>query len=147
MNWGKLMTNALMGPVLAQVGLTLVTLLVLYATRLPPMFVAKPSNKAMQDPKTRELLPKQARFAAENYNHQFEAPVVFYVLCLGAMVAGIGGEVTLQLAWAYVGLRVLHSLIHITYNRVMHRFAVFSLSSGVLIALFINLAMAYWGTA
>ncbi len=138
------MSDALMGPVLAQVGLTLVTLLALYATRLPPMFAAKPSNEAMQDPQTRQLLPKTARFAAENYNHQFEAPVLFYAMCIGAMVAGIGSETTLGLAWIYVGLRVVHSIIHITYNRVMHRFTVFSLSSSILIALFVNLAMQYF---
>lgn len=137
------MSNALLGPVLAQVGLTLVTLLALYATRIPAMVVAKPSNKAMQDPKSLDLLPKNARFAGQNYNHQFEAPVLFYVLCLGAMLAGIGNETTVMLAWGYVGLRVLHAAIHITYNRVLHRFAVFSLSSFVLIALFINIVLQF----
>lgn len=137
------MSNALLGPVLAQVGLTLVTLLALYATRIPAMVVAKPSNKAMQDPKSLDLLPKNARFAGQNYNHQFEAPVLFYVLCLSAMLAGIGNETTVTLAWGYVGLRVLHAAIHITYNRVMHRFAVFSLSSFVLIALFGNIVLQY----
>ena len=137
------MDYSLMGPVLAQVGLTLITLFALYATRLPPMIVAKPSNKVMQDPKSLEMLPKNARFAAQNYNHQFEAPVLFYVLCFSAMITGLAGEVTLMLAWGYVGARVLHSIIHITYNRVMHRFAMFSLSSFFLIALFINIVMAY----
>ncbi len=137
------MSNALLGPVLAQVGLTLFTLLALYATRIPAMVVAKPSNKAMQDPKSLDLLPKNARFAGQNYNHQFEAPVLFYVLCLGAMLAGIGNETTIMLAWGYVGLRVLHAAIHITYNRVIHRFAVFSLSSFVLIALFVNIVLQF----
>lgn len=141
------MTHILMGPVLAQVGLTLVALLALYATRLPAMIVAKPSNEVMQDPKSLDMLPKTARFIAANYNHQFEAPVLFYVLCLGAMIAGLVNDMTVTLAWAYVGLRVLHAAIHMTYNRVMHRFMVFVLSSLVLIALFINVAMAYWGAA
>ena len=139
------MTHALMGPVLAQVGLTLVTLMVLYATRVPAMIAARPSNEMMQDPKSRDLLPKPARFAAENYNHQFEAPVLFYVLCICAMVTGLGDQTTLMLAWAYIGLRVVHAIIHIVYNRVMHRFAVFSLSSLVLIALFFDLALEYRG--
>lgn len=138
------MDYALLGPILAQVGLTLVTLLALYATRLPAMIVAKPSNKVMQDPKSLEMLPKSARFTAQNYNHQFEAPVLFYVLCFGAMISDLGNEVTLALAWGYVGARILHSLIHMTYNRVLHRFAMFSLSSFILIALFINIVMAYF---
>lgn len=137
------MNTALFGPVLAQVGLTLVTLLALYATRIPAMVIAKPSNKMMQDPKSLEKLPKAARFAGQNYNHQFEAPVLFYVLCIGAMVAGLGNETTLAIAWTYVGLRIVHAVIHITYNRVVHRFLVFSLSSFALIALFIDLALQF----
>ncbi len=137
------MEHALLGPLLAQVGLTLITLLVLYANRLPPMMAAKPSNDVMQDPKSLERLPKTARFAAQNYNHQFESPVLFYVLCLGAMLAGLGTETTLLIAWAYVGLRVLHAIIHITYNRVIHRFIAFSCSSLALIALFIDIALQY----
>lgn len=139
------MSNAMMGPVLAQVGLTLFTLLVLYARRIPAMVAAKPTNEMMQDKKAVQSLPAPARFAAENYNHQFEAPVLFYVMCLGAMVAGLASEAALMLAWAYVALRVVHTSIHITYNRVMHRFLVFLTSSIVLIALFGVLAMQYWG--
>jgi hypothetical protein len=85
-----------------------------------------------------------ARFAAENYNHQFEAPVLFYVLCLSAMITGLGTEYSVMLAWVYVGLRIIHSVIHCTYNRVLHRFAAFSLSNLVLIALFLTLAIDYW---
>lgn len=138
------MPNAMMGPVLAQVGLTLVTLLILYARRVPAMVAAKPTNEVMQDKKSLQALPAPARFAAENYNHQFEAPVLFYVICLGAMVAGLASEAALMLAWAYVGLRVLHSIIHITYNRVLHRFSVFVISSIVLIALFVVIVVKYW---
>lgn len=138
------MSNAMMGPVLAQVGLTLVTLLILYARRVPAMVTAKPTNEVMQDKKSLQALPAPARFAAENYNHQFESPVLFYALCIGAMVAGLASETSLMLAWAYVAARVVHTAIHITYNKVMHRFAVFVVSSFVLIALFFVVAMQYW---
>ena len=141
------MEYALMGPVLAQVGLTLIMLLVLYVFRLPALIIAKPPNEVMQDPKALDKLPKPARFTAQNYNHQFEAPVLFYVLCLGAMITGLGNEMTVALAWAYVASRVLHTLIHATYNRVMHRFAVFSISSVILIALFVNIVLAYLASA
>ena len=139
------MSNAMMGPILAQVGLTLVTLLILYARRIPAMVAVKPTNETMQDKKSLQALPAPARFAAENYNHQFEAPVLFYVMCIGAMVAGLANEASLMLAWVYVALRALHTAIHITYNRVMHRFMVFLTSSIVLIAMFGVLAMQYWG--
>lgn len=139
------MSNAMIGPILAQVGLTLITLLVLYARRIPAMVAAKPTNETMQDKKSLQALPAPARFAAENYNHQFEAPVLFYVMCISAMVAGLANEASLMLAWAYVALRGLHTAIHITYNRVLHRFMVFLTSSIVLIALFGVLAIQYWG--
>lgn len=141
------MNSTLIAPVLAQVGLTLVTLLVLYMYRIPALAIAKPSNEVLQDPKSLEKLPKQARFAGQNYNHQFEAPVLFYVLCIVAIVAGLGDETTLAVAWAYVGFRVLHAIVHITYNKVMHRFAVFSLSSFALIWLFIDITRHYLAMA
>lgn len=137
------MNSALLGPVLGQVGLTLVTLLVLYAFRIPALAIAKPSNEILQDPRSKEKLPKPARFSEQNYNHQFEAPVLFYALCIGAVAAGLGDATTVQIAWAYVALRVLHSFIHITYNRVMHRFTVFTLSSVVLIWLFVDITQHY----
>lgn len=137
------MNSALIAPVLAQVGLTLVTLLVLYLYRIPALAIAKPSNDVLQDPRSLDKLPKHARFAGQNYNHQFEAPVLFYVLCGTAMVADLGDETTLLIAWAYVGLRIVHAIVHITYNRVMHRFAVFSLSSFALIWLFVDVTRHY----
>ena len=137
------MNSALIAPVLAQVGLTLVTLLVLYLYRIPALAIAKPSNDVLQDPRSLDKLPKQARFAGQNYNHQFEAPVLFYVLCGTAIVAGLGDETTLLIAWAYVGFRIVHAIVHITYNRVMHRFAVFSLSSFALIWLFFDVTRHY----
>lgn len=131
--------SSFMGPVLAQVGLTILVLFLLYMRRLPAMAAVKPTNEVMQDKASLQKLPMSARFAAENYNHQFEAPVLFYVLCLGAMITGLGNELSVQLAWGYVVLRALHSVIHCTYNRVMHRFAVFALSNLVLIALFLTI--------
>lgn len=138
------MSTEMMGPVLTQVGLTLFTLLVLYSRRLPAMMAAKPSNEAMQDKKSLQSLPAPARFAAENYNHQFEAPVLFYVMCIGSMVAGLANEAAVMLAWTYVALRVVHTAIHITYNKVMHRFLAFLISSIVLMALFVVVAIQYW---
>lgn len=66
-----------------------------------------------------------------------EMPVLFYVVCLVAIVAGATTAAILALAWVYVALRVVHSIIHISYNRISHRFAAFALSNGVLIALWV----------
>jgi hypothetical protein len=72
-----------------------------------------------------------------NYMNLLEAPMLFYVACVLLYVTS---GVTLRavvLAWAYVGLRVVHSLIHLTYNRVPHRLAVFAVSNWVLAVLWV----------
>jgi hypothetical protein len=63
-----------------------------------------------------------------------ELPLLFYVASLMFYVAGRVDEVALGLAWAYVALRIVHSLIQLTYNRVMHRLVPFAVSNVVLTA-------------
>lgn len=67
--------------------------------------------------------------AADNFRNLFEVPVLFYALCLALGLAGLATPGFVLAAWAFVGLRAVHSLIHVTYNRVMHRFIVYALSS------------------
>ena len=64
-----------------------------------------------------------------------ELPVLFYVVCLLIFTTGQGAALQVGLAWAYVALRVVHSLIHLSYNHVYHRLAAFVVSNGVLAAL------------
>jgi len=139
------MEHAILGPVLAQAGLTFIVFFLLYARRLSAMAATKPTNEQMQDKGSLANLPAPARFAAENYNHQFEMPVIFYVLCVAAAISGLGGESLVSLAWLYVALRAIHSLIHCSYNKVMHRFLVFSISAFVLLAMLIMMALDYGG--
>lgn len=139
------MENALIGPVLGQVAITFIAWLVLYTRRLPAMAASKPTNEQMQDKANLAKLPAKARFAADNYNHQFEMPVLFYVLCFAAMAASAVDGMMVSLAWAYVALRAVHALIQMTYNTVMHRFFVFTISGIVLVVMFVKLAMNYWG--
>lgn len=138
------MELSMIGPVLGQVGLTLVMWIVMYARRLPAMAAAKPTPEEMQVKENLLKLPASARFAAENYNHQFEMPVLFYVMCFAAMMTGTLGGGMVNLAWAYVALRAIHAVIHVTYNKVIHRFLVFCVSSIVLMIMFVKLALAYW---
>jgi len=65
------------------------------------------------------------------YMNLLEIPVLFYVICLMLFVSARVDQTFLYLAWVYVGLRVLHSLIHTTYNNVYHRLTVFALSNFV----------------
>ncbi len=86
-------------------------------------------------------LPAQVRWKADNYNHLFEQPTIFYpVVIIAALVPGAGTP-EVGLAWAYVASRVVHSVFQATVNRIEVRFALFFLSSLVLLALVIRTAL------
>ena len=79
--------------------------------------------------------------AADNFRNLFELPVLFYFAIGVAVQTGQGGTLVLSLAWAFVGLRILHSAIHCSYNRVMHRFTAYVLGALCLWALLALLAL------
>lgn len=80
-----------------------------------------------------------------SYMNLLEAPVLFYVLCLAMYVTEHLSPLSLKLAWAYVGLRVMHSVVHLSYNNVIHRLSLFALSNLVLVALWLMLLMRLLG--
>ena len=67
--------------------------------------------------------------ASDNFRNLFEMPVLFYALCLGLAVSGLATPLFAAAAWVYVVLRAAHSFIHVSYNRVWHRFSVYAVSS------------------
>ena len=75
--------------------------------------------------------------AADNFRNLFETPVLFYALVACAIAVSHVPPWLVIGAWCYFGLRIAHSLIHCTYNRVMHRLAMFMLSFGLLVALWV----------
>jgi hypothetical protein len=78
---------------------------------------------------------------ADNFRNLFETPVLFYALCLSLAVTQSATPLMLAGLWAYVALRVVHSAIHCTYNRVMHRFAAFGAGFVLLLVLWMNFAL------
>ncbi len=82
-------------------------------------------------------VPPEVSLPNRNYMNLLELPVLFYVVCVMAFVSGPPSALQVGLAWAYVGLRVAHSLIHLTYNDVYHRLAAFATSNGVLLVLWV----------
>ena len=76
--------------------------------------------------------------AADNFKNLFEVPVVFYALCAIALAVSHVPAWLAFGAWLFVFLRVAHSVIHCTYNKVMHRFPVFMLGFVVVVALWVN---------
>jgi hypothetical protein len=80
-------------------------------------------------------VPPHVSLANRNYMNLLEFPQLFYVICLMLYVTDRVDIMFYQLAWAYVALRGVHSVIHITYNNVMHRLVIFAISNFVLIAM------------
>jgi len=132
-------------PVVALLAWTMVMWLWMYATRIPAMF-ADPKidpNKMVgtTGASLRTMLPERVSWKADNYNHLHEAPTLFYAAALVLAMVGWGDGMNAWIAWAYVGLRVLHSVVQATVNIVPLRFALFALSSLALIALILHAAM------
>ena len=86
-------------------------------------------------------LPPEVRWKADNYNHLMEQPTVFYAVAISLAVLGDTTSITLGLGWAYIALRVIHSLVQTLINKIEVRFVLFALSSLVLIALTILAAL------
>ncbi|HBI20108.1 MULTISPECIES: MAPEG family protein [unclassified Brevundimonas] len=124
--------TTMVAPVLALVTWSLIIWAWMYVKRIPAMQKAgiAPQDAAM--PGSLNVLPAPARQAADNYNHLMEQPTIFYAAALAIQVAGHGDAWMAGLAWAYVALRVLHSLVQISINRVMARFSLFVLATMVL---------------
>lgn len=122
-------------PVIALISWTLLVWVWMYALRIPAMSAAAIDADDAKHPGSLSGLPSNVRAVADNYNHLHEQPTVFYALAFYTQLAGAADGVSVNLAWAYVGLRVVHSLVQNTVNKVAIRFMVFSLSSLVLIAM------------
>jgi hypothetical protein len=87
-------------------------------------------------------VPADVSLPNRNYMNLLELPTLFYAACLGLCVLKHVESADLMIAWTYVGLRTLHSLVHLTSNNVIHRLAVFALSNVVLSVLWLRLFLA-----
>lgn len=123
------MVGTMLTPVLVLASWTLVMMIWMYATRIPAMKRAGIDAKLMKEKSEMEVLPRAVRQVADNYNHLHEQPVVFYALAFYCHLAGTADAINLGLAWAYVGLRIAHSLFQALVNFIPLRFALFSLSA------------------
>ncbi len=136
-------SSPIVAPVVALVGWTLVMWAWMYVTRIPAIQRARMRlDPTLPRGEQMSQLPAAVRWKADNYNHLLEQPTIFYAIALTLALLGKGDGINLTLAWAYVVLRVLHSLIQALWNKIEVRFAVFVLSSLPLFALTYNAAMA-----
>ncbi len=118
------------------VGLTALVWLKLYADRLGEMRVKRIDPQALST--ARAAAGKLERTqAADNFRNLFEVPVLFYLLCVALALNGGSTPGLVAAAWGYFGLRALHSLIHVTYNRVTHRFLAYAASTLLLFGMWV----------
>ena len=134
-------SHGLIAPVVVLVIWSLVMLIWLYATRIPAMSAAKIKPASATRAEFEAKMPAWATRPADNYNHLMEQPTLFYALCFALQLLGEPSAYVIGLAWLYVGLRIVHSLLQATLNIIMIRFLIFVASSVVLGFLAVHAAM------
>jgi len=129
-------------PVITLVAWSMIMFLWMYITRIPAVQAAgikldphAPRGEQMAS------LPANVRWKADNYTHLMEQPTIFYALAISLAILGEGSGLNLTLAWAYVGLRIIHSLVQVLFNKIELRFVVFVLSNIPLLWLTVNAVM------
>ncbi len=135
--------HTLLTPVLGLIVWTLIIWLWMYVTRIPAMQKAGIDPATAKHPGSLDGLPSTARAVADNYNHLMEQPTIFYAMVFYIVLAGHTDQLHIWLAWAYVALRVVHSLVQNTINAVPIRFGVFALSTLVLAGMAIREVIAF----
>lgn len=139
------MHSAILQPVVILVAWTMVMWAYMVATRIPAMKAAGLDLTRISGSKPGQLdaiLPPRAQWPAHNYMHLMEQPTIFYASALVLAVAGVGNGVNAWIAWVYVGLRIAHSIVQVTSNKISLRFALFLLSSLALVAQTLHAAIA-----
>ena len=134
------MTNhAIFLPGLAMVALTFVVLMTMYRRRVAQMKRERihPQAVATSAESAAKLTDSGP---ADNFRNLFELPMLFYFALVVCAITGLHDTATLALAWAFVAARVLHSAIHCSYNKVMHRFRAYLLGAAILLALWVRVA-------
>lgn len=139
------MHSQILTPVVALIVWSLVMLVWMFVIRLPAlkkagidMSKARGGRPGLLD----TLLEERAQWPAHNYIHLMEQPTLFYAVSITLALLGQGDGINAWIAWAYVGLRILHSVVQATTNRISIRFSLFALSSMALIALGLHAAIA-----
>jgi len=127
-------------PLLALVFLTFLVWVYMYVTRVREIKRKSIDPQSLDTRIHGQALLTDSGAQADNLKNLFELPVLFYVAVLLTLVLMIQDQLLVQLVWGYVALRYVHSLVHCTYNRVMHRFIAHAASCLVLMMIWARLA-------
>ena len=126
-------------PAFALVALTFIVWCRLYVVRIGQMRRERIHPQAVATSAQAAAKLTDSR-AADNFRNLFELPVLFYMALTVAALTDSATPALLALAWSFVGLRVVHSIVHCGYNKVMHRFMVYMAGAAVLWLLWAYLA-------
>lgn len=139
------MHSAILAPVVALVAWSLVMLVWMMAIRLPALKKAGIDISKVRGGRPGILdtmLDERDQWPAHNYIHLMEQPTLFYAIALTLALLGWGDGMNAWIAWAYVGLRIAHSIVQATVNKVSVRFPLFLLSTLALVALTLHAGIA-----
>jgi hypothetical protein len=134
------MTN-LVYPMTAMVLLTAVVLVRMFRSRVAAVrsgLIAREFYRLHQGGDEPEAPRKHAR----HFINLFEAPTLFYVVCLAAMVSGVNTAAMAALAWGYVLVRVVHAAVHLGGNRLRNRVRLYGIGWLLLLAMWLYLTIA-----
>ena len=139
--------NPLIGPVIALVAWSIIILFWMGYVRFSAMRKAGSGlGKAKRGGRGQDLegvLPPEANWPAHNYAHLMEQPTIFYAIVLALVAMGDRFDLNLWLAWGYVAVRIVHSVVQNTFNDLKVRFPLFILSTLFLLALTLHAAIGF----
>jgi hypothetical protein len=139
------MNSPILTPIVVLVAWSLLMMFWMVAARLPAMKAKGIDLRTAVGGRPGVLdgvIDERAQWKAHNYIHLMEQPTLFYAIALTLALIGQGDGLNAILAWIYVGLRVVHSLVQATVNIIRYRFLAFLLSSLVLLALTVHALIA-----
>lgn len=141
------MNSPILAPAAVLVLWSLVMLAWLALTRLPAMQRAGIDLMTLVGGRGTDLqgvIPDRVNWVSHNYTHLMEQPTIFYAAVVILALTGAGDGINLTLAWLYVLLRIVHSVVQATWNRVAVRFTVFGAATAALVVLAVNALRAAW---
>lgn len=133
--------SPLIGPVVALVIWSIVMLVWMAIKRGPLVGNSREIPPGSRGVDLEARHPGTAHWPAHNYQHLMEQPTIFYAIIFALVLMGFDAWINVYLAWAYVGLRIVHSIVQSTFNVVRIRFLIFLLASISLACLAIHAAI------
>lgn len=121
--------TAIFGPFFVVMLLTLAVWVTMFARRIPFIQSLDPEIDLAEPGKLDELSPPSVSNPSDNLKNLFELPVLFYGVCLALYVTEQVDGLHVAAAWVFAVFRILHSVVHCTFNHVLVRFGLYLVAS------------------